>query len=322
MVKIKKGIDISEWQGKLNYDNFNSIKSSGIEFIIIRCGYTSYGKSKKKYKDKYFENNYSLAKQLSIPVGTYYYSCATNEEEAKEEANFILDLIKDKEFEYPICIDTEDNHNIYNSKYSNESQYSIGKEKLTSVIKIICEIIESKKNYVSIYASTSWFKNNLILNDLTNIDKWIAQWSNTVNFSYKYGMWQYSSSGNIKGINGKVDLDYSYKDYPEIIINGGFNGYIKSNEKNKDLDKKTVIDEKNSNAVDPIDKDENLSKPDIQKEDPTLEKPSKEDKNDITEKEISKENKKENKLNLFKKIFEKIYNFLNKLLTLLIKIIK
>lgn len=243
---MMKGIDISEWQGNLEYDNFKSIKDSGIEFIIIRCGYTSYGKSKKKYKDKYFENNYNLARQLSIPVGTYYYSCATNEAEAIEEANFILELIKDKVFEYPIIVDTEDNHDIYNSNYANESQYSIGKDKLTSIIKTICKTVEKENKYVSIYASTSWFRNNLVLSNLTDIDKWIAQWSSKVTFEEKYGMWQYSSRGSVNGINGYVDLDYSYKDYPTLMKKVGLNGYVKQDEDNDN-------DNDNDNSETPID---------------------------------------------------------------------
>ena len=224
---MKKGIDISEWQGNLTYDNFKSIKGNGIEFIIIRCGYTGYGKNKNKYKDKYFENNYELAKQLNIPVGTYYYSCATTEKEAIEEANFILELIKDKTFEYPICIDTEDNHDINNDSYSNESQYSIGKDRLTSIIKSICKTVEKENKYVSIYASTSWFRNNLNLSELKDIDKWIAQWSSTVTFDEEYGIWQYSSTGSVDGLNGGIDMNYSYKDYPEIMKSIGLNGFIK-----------------------------------------------------------------------------------------------
>lgn len=224
---MKKGIDISEWQGNLTYDNFKSIKESGIEFIIIRCGYTGYGKSKTKNKDKYFENNYNLAKKLNIPVGTYYYSCATTEKEAIEEANFILELIRDKTFEYPICIDTEDNHDIYNDSYSNESQYSIGEDRLTSIIRNICKTVEKENKYVAIYASTSWFRNNLKLDELKDIDKWIAQWSNTVTFEEEYGIWQYSSTGNVNGIDGSVDMNYSYKDYPNIMKSIGLNGFIK-----------------------------------------------------------------------------------------------
>ena len=222
-----KGIDISEWQGKLSLSDFKKIKDGGINFVIIRCGYTTYNKSKLKYVDRYFENNYKLCKEIGLPVGAYYYSCATSIDEAKSEANFVLSILKGKKFEYPIAIDTEDSHNISNSSYAPTSQATIGKTKLTPIIKTFCDILESNKYYVSIYASTSWFKDKLILNDLTSYDKWIAQWSKTVSFSEKYGLWQYSSSGKVNGISGNVDMNYSYKDYPNIMKTKGLNGYTK-----------------------------------------------------------------------------------------------
>lgn len=222
----KKGIDISEFQGNLTINDFIDIKSSGIEFVIIRCGYTGYGKAKNKRVDRYFENNYNLAKQVGLSVGTYYYSCATTLAEAEEEANFVLNIIKDKIFEYPIVIDTEDNHDISNPNYASESQFSIGSNRLTSVITRFCDLLEQAGYYVSIYASTYWFRNQLILSDLRPYDKWIAQWSETVNFPDGYGIWQYSSTGFVNGIDGYVDLDYSYKNYEQIMINNSLNGFV------------------------------------------------------------------------------------------------
>lgn len=223
----KKGIDVSEWQGNISKENWLKVKNSGIEFAILRCGYTTYGKSKKKYIDRYFENNYKMCKEIGLPIGVYYYSCATTETEAKEEANFVLDLIKNKQFEYPVIIDTEDNHNINKSTSSPNSQASIGKYKLTPLIKTFCEIIENKGYYVSIYASTYWFKNNLILEDLKLYDKWIAQWSSSVSVSYKYGMWQYSSTGKVNGLSGNIDMNYAYIDYPTLMKQNGLNGFEK-----------------------------------------------------------------------------------------------
>lgn len=224
---MKRGIDISEWQGELSDLSWNKIKNDGTEFVIIRCGYTGYGKSKVKRVDKFFENNYNNAKKHGIPVGVYYYSCVTSIEEAREEANFVLDIIKGKKFEYPIVIDTEDDHDINNTSNSNKSQASIGKRTLTPIIKTFCDILEEKNYYVSIYASTYWFENNLILDDLQDYDKWIAQWSNSVSVDYEYGIWQYSSTGRVDGIVGNVDMNYSYLDYPAIISINGLNGYVK-----------------------------------------------------------------------------------------------
>lgn len=263
-----KGIDISEWQGLLTLEDFIKIKNDGINFIMLRCGYTSYGINKNKRIDRYFENNYRLAKEAGIPVGAYYYSCATTMEESIEEANFTLEIIKDKVFEYPIAVDTEDAHDISNPSNSNISQASIGRIALTPIIKNFCDILEQNNKYVSIYASTYWFRNNLILSDLVEYDKWIAQWSNTVNFEEEYGMWQYSSTGTINGILGNVDLNYSYKDYPTIMKDSGLNGYVKiietpdEDNPDDDRDDDIPIDDGNQNEV--SDSGEIIDKPIIE----------------------------------------------------------
>lgn len=283
-----KGIDISEWQGYLTIEDFNKIKNSGIEFVIIRCGFTGYGKSKNKLVDKYFENNYKLAKQVGLPVGTYYYSCATTVNEGIEEANFVLNLIKGKKFEFPIVIDTEDNHDISNPKNSSVSQASIGKNNLTPIIKAFCNTVEKAGNYVSIYASTYWFKNNLILADLTMYDKWIAQWSESVSFSEKYGIWQYSSKGSVPGISGNVDMNYAYKDYSSLMKQVGLNGF-----------EKVVVPDDNDQETPPEDDDETNNEEDNNEEDNS--------DDDSTDDDLEK-----TKLNLFKlllHIVESIWNF-------------
>lgn len=66
---VIKGIDVSEWQGNLTKNNWLKVKNSGIQFAILRCGYTTYGKSKKKYVDRYFENNYKICKEIGLPIG-------------------------------------------------------------------------------------------------------------------------------------------------------------------------------------------------------------------------------------------------------------
>jgi len=224
MTKMK-GIDISTHQGYLNENAWNKIKASGIEFAILRVGFTGYGKAKSKQIDSQFENNYAMAKKVGIPVGVYWYSCAVTEAEAIEEARLTLEYLKGKQLEFPIFIDTEDNHDT--SKYSSSSQYSIGRTALTKVVKAFCEYIESRGNYVGIYASSSWFKNQLNDSELSKYDHWIAQWSNAQP-SAPHGMWQYSSKGSVNGINGNVDMNYAFKNYESIMKENGLNGFGKN----------------------------------------------------------------------------------------------
>ena len=227
---MKKGIDISTFQGKLSEQDWRNIKNSGIDFAIIRIGYTGYGTAKSKQKDDQFENNYAQCKKIGMPVGVYWYSCAVTEEEAIEEAKLTLKYLEGKQLEYPVYIDTEDNHNT--KKYSKESQYSIGKNRLTKVINAYCKYVEERKYYVGIYASLSWFNNQLILDDLKAYDKWVAQWADRSSYKGNYGMWQYTSNGNV--IGKRMDLNEAYYDFEKIIKERGLNGYGKENEDEND----------------------------------------------------------------------------------------
>lgn len=222
-----KGIDISVWNKNIDW---NKLKGQ-IDFAILRIGYTGYGKAKNKKIDSTFEEKYAKCKELDIPVGVYWYSCAVTEEEAIEEANKTLEFLKGRKLEYPIYFDTEDNHDTAAPNNSSTSQAKIGKAKLTKVTKAFCDTIEKAGYYVGIYASSSWFKNNLILNELEKYDKWVAQWSSKEPSGISYGMWQYSAKGYVEGIGSGVDLDYAYKDYPELMKELGLNGYSKEESK-------------------------------------------------------------------------------------------
>ena len=235
-----KGIDVSTHQGTINWDK---VKADGIQFAIIRAGFTGYGKAKSKQKDQHFENNYAMAKKVGMPVGVYWYSCAVSESEAIQEANLLLEYIKGKQLEFPVFIDTEDNHDV--SKYSPTSQATIGKNALTKVIKAFCERIENAGYYVGIYASSSWFKDRLNDDELSAYDHWIAQWSSTQP-SKAHGVWQYTSSGKVNGINGNVDMNFAYKDYINIMKKNGLNGFskVENHENSQKTDEKPVSTEK------------------------------------------------------------------------------
>lgn len=228
-MELRKGIDISVWNKNIDWDKLKG----QIDFAILRIGYTGYGKTKNKKMDSTFEEKYAKCKELGIPVGVYWYSCAVTEEEAIEEANKTIEILKGRKLEYPIYFDTEDNHDTTAPNNSPTSQAKIGRAKLTKVTKAFCDTIEKAGYYVGIYASSSWFKNNLNLNELEKYDKWVAQWSNNAPSGISYGMWQYSAKGYIDGIGGGVDLDYAYKDYPTLMQEQGLNGYSKEEEPSK-----------------------------------------------------------------------------------------
>lgn len=206
----KLGIDVSTFQGLINWAR---VKTSGIEFAMIRGGY---GRFKI---DEQFIRNYLNAKTYGIPIGVYHYSYATNTTMAKQEAQFVINYLKGKKLEYPVAFDIED-----------KTQMSLTKTELTNIVKAFCSTLEKAGYYVVIYSSKYFLENKLYMNKLSRYDVWVAQWNDTCTYSGNYGMWQFSDKGQCAGILGRVDVDYAFKDYPTIIRNAHLNGWEKPTE--------------------------------------------------------------------------------------------
>lgn len=206
-----KGIDISKWQGSINW---NEVKKDGTEFAIIREGW---GKKSPNQIDKRFKENYEGAKAVEIPIGSYHYSYADSVDDAKREAEFCLENIKGMQFEYPIVFDIED-----------RTMLSLSNRQRTDIVKAFCSEIEKAGYYAMFYCNWGWLNNYLYKDELlSKYDLWLAHWDVGAP-SVLCGIWQKSDKGSINGISGNVDLDVSYKNYPEIMRNKGLNGFSKS----------------------------------------------------------------------------------------------
>ena len=188
-----KGIDVSKWQGSID---FQKVKNSGIDFVIIRAGY---GKMPSQ-KDKCFEDNYRKAKAAGFDVGVYWYSYAMSVDEAREEAKACLSVIKGKQFEYPVC---------------------------DSIVNAFCGELEKNGYFAGLYISRSPLERFISESTAKKYALWVAEYNSRCRYNGDYGMWQYSSKGKVNGIGGNCDMNYCYKNYPSIIKNGGFNGYDK-----------------------------------------------------------------------------------------------
>lgn len=204
---IAKGIDVSVNQGNVDW---KKVKESGVEFAILKCAWGV------NVADN-FEKNYKEAKAVGMPIGAYCYSYAKTVDKAKKEANAVVEILKGKQFEYPIAYDIED-----------ASQTGLSKKLLTDMCKAFCETLEKAGYYVCIYSYKSFLTDKLDMKQLSAYDVWLSQFNKTVTYTGAYGMWQYSSKGKVSGIKGNVDLDYSYKAYPTIIKKAGLNGFKKS----------------------------------------------------------------------------------------------
>lgn len=206
-----KGIDVSYWQGIIDWAK---VKAAGISFAIIKAG----GSDDGFYTDSKWETNYKGAKANGIAVGAYYFvgpKCV-NAAAGKADAERFIQLLKGKQFEYPVFMD-------------NEAQQVSAKTGITEASIAFCETMEAAGYFVGIYGSTySGFRDRMDDSKLTAYTHWVAQYASKCTYSGKYGIWQYSSKGRVNGISGNVDMDLSYVDYPSAIKGGGFNGYEKT----------------------------------------------------------------------------------------------
>ncbi len=210
----KKGIDISAHLGKID---FSKVKASGIDFVMIRCGY---GGDYEQQDDLYFERNVAECERYGIPWGTYLYSYATNLDKAESEVRHILRLLDGKKPEYPIYLDMEDSDG-----YKAKRDVSDGM--CVDICELVCRRLEEEGYYAGIYANLYWLTHQLDSRRLDRFDKWLAQWASAPTYDRAFGMWQNSNNGSVDGITGRVDTDIAYKNYPRIIRTAGLNGFSK-----------------------------------------------------------------------------------------------
>lgn len=212
------GIDVSQYQGSID---FNKVKAAGKRFVLIRAGYGKY----IHQKDPYFEQNYARAKAAGLDVGAYWYSYAKTTADAKAEADVCMQVIRGKQFEYPIYFDFEE-----------QSQFALGKAVCSELIKTFCNALEAGGYWAGIYIYRAALQSYVTAEVANRYAVAVAEYGNKLNYSGPYGVWQYSGSGYCAGINGQVDLDYAYVDYPKLIKAKGLNGFPKPSATEKNLD--------------------------------------------------------------------------------------
>lgn len=211
-----KGVDISHWNGSIDFDK---VKASGVEFVIIKAG----GSDKGFYTDPMFITNYNKAKAAGLFVGAYYFAGKNfrGVEAGFADAQRFIKILDGLKFEYPVFLDIEAQENRY-------------KEEITDAAVAFCEEMEKAGYFVGIYASDiSGFKDKLNHDRIKDYAHWVARYGKEPEVCKSFGMWQYSSKGRVPGIIGSVDLDISSVDYAKTITEKGFNGYDKPVKKTK-----------------------------------------------------------------------------------------
>ena len=216
-LSLRYGIDVSKHNGNVDWKEVR--KSGKVDYAIIRAAYRGY-ETGRIVTDSKFERNVKNATKNGIDIGLYFFTQAINEQEAIEEANYVLDLVRkyNVNVKYPIVIDTE----YTPSRDGRADQLDVATR--TAVCRAFCDTIRNAGYIPAVYASKYWFYDNLDVNQLNNCDIWVAHYTGDVNkttdYKYRYNMWQYTSSGSIPGVyapfeNGKVNVDMSicYKKY-------------------------------------------------------------------------------------------------------------
>ena len=194
------GIDVSKWNGNIDW---NSVKSSGASYAIIRCGYRG-SSTGALITDPKFAANISGANAAGLKVGVYFFTQAVNEKEAVEEASMVLDLVKKYKISYPIFLDVES---------SGGRADGIDKGTRTAACKAFCATIQNSGYTAGIYANKTWLNSKIDAGALGSYKIWLAQYAAAPSYSGRYNLWQYSSKGSVPGIKGNVDMNQSYLGY-------------------------------------------------------------------------------------------------------------
>lgn len=187
---LARGIDVSRWQGEINW---SQVAADDVSFVML-------GTRSKGVVDPYFHRNIQQASAAGVKVGVYIYSLAVTVEMAEAEADFVLDLIHDYPVSYPVAFDMEDS-----------TQGNLSKEELAAIANAFCKKISDSGYYPIVYANENWLKNKLDMS-LMDYPVWVARYSARPSYQNPV-MWQATSTGSVKGINGNVDIDFQFKDF-------------------------------------------------------------------------------------------------------------
>lgn len=208
---ILRGIDVSWVQGDIDWE---AVSESGIDFAIIRAGRGDIDGTGPK-EDTCFFRNIQGANRYGIDVGVYFYSYAETPEDAEEEAELVLRLLRGHTVTYPVIYDMEE---------------EINKPDLSHIAEAFLETIAGGGYYPMIYSYRFGLDANFSRDFKEKYAIWVAQLKNRPETDYDYYIWQYSHAGRVNGIEGDVDFNIAYRDFPDILRDYGLNRLIRNEE--------------------------------------------------------------------------------------------
>ncbi len=206
--KIAQGIDVSEHNKDIDWEK---VKSQ-YDFAFIRVGYRGYSNG-EIVEDKNAKDNMKNAQKAGIPFGVYFYSQAVSVKEAKEEAAFVLDMIKKFDVSLPVVIDFEYAADSDGELTGRLFQSNLDSNQNSDIINAFCEKVQDKGHIAGVYAASSVFHGSINTDELSEDTViWVADYNDKVTYKVDYTIWQYSKTGTVDGVGSKyVDLNYWYK---------------------------------------------------------------------------------------------------------------
>ena len=206
-VLTRKGIDVSKYQGEIDWE---AVKNDGIDYAIIRVGIRGYSEG-GILEDEFFRQNIEGAIANGIPVGVYFFTQAVNEAEALEEADFVIGMLQGYELTYPVYLDIED------VKKESCRTNGLTVEERTNNAKVFLERIREAGYEPGLYGNMKSFLLMVDLASLEQYDKWFAGYTLPLYYPYEYKMLQYSEKGKVAGVPAAVDINICFKDYENAV---------------------------------------------------------------------------------------------------------
>lgn len=198
----KLGVDVASHQRQINWQR---VREDGVEFAILRIGFRGNTEG-GLIVDESFAQNYVEARRAGLLVGVYFYSQATSEEEALEEADFVLKLLDGVPLELPVFYDWEE---AAQGRTGGFAGSAVGAWALA-----FCKSIEAGGYRAGVYFNQRYGYSIMHLENLTDYSFWIAEYQDSQSFGYQTDFWQFTGSGHVDGIDVIVDLDLMYA--PEV----------------------------------------------------------------------------------------------------------
>lgn len=204
---VANGIDVSEHNKDIDWHKV----SKSVDFAFIRIGYRGYGTG-EIYEDKLASRNFRAANKAGIPVGAYFYSQATNEKEAVEEAKFAIKHLRHYDIQLPVIIDFEYAADENGNRTGRLYEAHNSRDDNAKLINAFCKTIEQAGYTSGVYASSSVYFGSINTKKLTSTALlWVADYNDEVSYDVRYDVWQYSKTGKCDGVSSEaVDLDYWY----------------------------------------------------------------------------------------------------------------